>query len=423
MTGHVSSIDCTNCGAGLQVLGGGRVTTQVCGYCGARLDASDAYRVLSIHAGMQRPDSPFRLGQTGEIDGVSFTIIGTLGLVERWKGREWRWVDHILYSPTHGYGWLTVEDGHILWTRKVRDWPTGAFLTAQSVESAESRPTRIWRAEQYTYYATSAWEVDFVEGEFTWRPERGQRGSTVSMMPSGRASRMLAFSDGAEREVEVTRYCPEAADAFGVPAPAAKGVHPLQPYVPKDGKSFYAVWFAAMTAAALCMALWVVATSGNPRTLFEGAPTDLPSALSFEVDTTTRPVRLQFYQSLSQAWAEYDVTLTDPAGVLLADTGRGISYYFGGVGEDAWTEGSRYADLTFAPTTPGTYRIEMALADGEQAAARSTLRLTVQDGMGASLWSWAVAGLFAMAFLWTMSSRKRHSMARWKGSDWTEEDD
>lgn len=423
MTGKAQSINCTNCGAGLDVLGGGRVTTQVCGYCGARLDASDAYRVLSVHAGMQRPDSPFRLGLTGSVDGITFTIIGMMGLVERWQGSEWRWVDHILYSPTHGYCWLTLEDGHTLLTRKVRDWPDGPFITTRVVEAAEKRPNATWHGERYDYYSSSSWEVDFVEGEFTWRPEKGQSGSSVSLMPGGRASRMLTYSNGSEREIETTRFFPDAAAAFGVDAPVRDGVHPLQPYAAKAGKSFYSVWFGIMTAAALVVAIWVSATTGATRTLFDGAPGDLPPEMTFEVTATNRPVKVQLYQTLSQTWAEYDVTLTDPEGTLLADTGRGISYYYGGVGEDAWTEGSRYSDLTFAPTVTGTYLFEIALVEGEPAAGRSSLKLTVQEGVGAALWSWIAAGLFGLALLWTMSSAWRHRNARWKGSDWTEEDD
>ncbi|UWQ17278.1 DUF4178 domain-containing protein [Jannaschia sp. M317] len=424
MTGAVSAINCTNCGAGLEVLGGGRVTTQVCGYCGARLDANDAYRVLSVHAGMVRPETPFALGMTGEVDGVPFTIIGILELLERWEGEEWRWIDHMLYSPTHGYAWLTLEDGHTLLTRKVRDVPGGVFLTATAVERADARPTVGWRGSTYTYYATSNWQVDFVEGEFTWRAARGQRGTTVSLMPKGVASDMLGYSDnGTEREIEVTRYFPEAAQAFGVDGTVKQGVHPLQPYKAADGKGFYVTWFGALTAASVALALAVLATNGEQRPLFNGAPTDLPEVFAFDVASTARPVRVQMQQLLHQAWAEYDITLTDPRGTLLAETGRGISYYYGGSGDDAWSEGSRYSDLTFQPTTPGPYRLELSLAEAGAGGGGADIRVTVQEGRGSPFWAWIATGLFGLAFLWTLSSGWRHRAARWKDSDWSEEDD
>jgi hypothetical protein len=329
----------------------------------------------------------------------------------------------MLFSPTHGYAWLTLEDGHTLLTHKVRDWPDGGFLTAHAVEIAKARPERRWRGRTFQYYATSNWQIDFVEGEFTWRPERGQRGSSVSLMPAGPASEKLVYADGSEREIEATRYFPQAARVFGAEEPVPRGTHPLQPYAPAKGKRFYGMWFGAMTAAAFLLAMVVAAGSGARVTLYEGPPGALPPELVFDVADIARPVRVELFQPLSQAWAEYAVAVTDPAGTPVADTGRAISYYYGGSGEDSWTEGSRSATLTFAPTAPGRYTLEVALDEAEARAAGAPLRLTVQEGRGAPLWSFLAAGLFGLALIWTLSSTLRHRARRWAGSDWTEEDD
>ncbi|MEM7711828.1 MAG: DUF4178 domain-containing protein, partial [Pseudomonadota bacterium] len=419
VTGAVRSIDCTNCGAGLEVLGGGRVTTQVCGYCGASLDANDAYRVLEVFAGMQRPASPFRLGMTGSVNGVAFTIVGTLGKVERYDGQTWTWVDHQLYSPTHGYGWLTVEDGHTLLTRKVRDWPVGPFLTERSVEVAESRPSRRWRGTVYSYYETSSWAVDFVEGEFTWRPSKGLRGRAVAMMAQGPASAMLSYAEnGTERELEVTRYAPEAALAFGAEAPVPQGVHPLQPYAPKTNSGFYRLWFGGMAAVSLAGALILSALTLGEATLWDGPVRDLPEALTFEVTDTGRPALVRLRHDIRNDWSEFALTLTGPDGAPLADTVRGISYYAG----SDWSEGSRATSLGFQPEAPGPHRIALALdAAGSPAVADRPLRVTVQDGRSRPLWLWVATGLFALGLLWAASSQMRHRLARWSGSDWSDE--
>lgn len=39
---ELKSINCTACGARLDVLGGGRVTTHVCASCGSALDTLDS---------------------------------------------------------------------------------------------------------------------------------------------------------------------------------------------------------------------------------------------------------------------------------------------------------------------------------------------------------------------------------------------
>ena len=252
MTGRVRSIDCPNCGAGLDVLGGGRVTTQVCSYCGAALDATDAWRVLAVYDGMARPPSPFRLGMEGVLRGVRWTVTGTIGMVEREAGREWRWTDHMLHSPTHGYAWLTVEDGHVVFTRKVRDWPEGGFLDARAVERAPSRPHRTWRGRAFRYFASSDGAIEFVEGAFNYRPARGDRTVSASLLSLADPPEMLAYVSGArEREVELTRYAPDAAAAFGAPVPEPRGVHPLQTEPAIPDAPFLGRWFLAMAAAAI----------------------------------------------------------------------------------------------------------------------------------------------------------------------------
>ena len=46
--------------------------------------------------------------------------IGTIEFTETYRGRTWTWIDHQLYSATHGYAWLTLEDGHPVFTRRFR---------------------------------------------------------------------------------------------------------------------------------------------------------------------------------------------------------------------------------------------------------------------------------------------------------------
>ncbi|MEC8014532.1 MAG: DUF4178 domain-containing protein, partial [Pseudomonadota bacterium] len=81
------AVNCTACGAGLDVLGGGRVIVHVCPYCGTALDAVEGYRALRKFNETPRPDTMLEIGQSGEIFGVRYTVIGLLQLEERWGGR------------------------------------------------------------------------------------------------------------------------------------------------------------------------------------------------------------------------------------------------------------------------------------------------------------------------------------------------
>ena len=81
-------INCTNCGAGLPSLGGGRVKTLVCSYCGSVLDADKEFEVITQYLNMPHPDTPFQIGQTGRIKRVNFQIIGTIGMSNAMRGRS-----------------------------------------------------------------------------------------------------------------------------------------------------------------------------------------------------------------------------------------------------------------------------------------------------------------------------------------------
>jgi len=424
--GDVRSIDCTNCGAGLPVLGGGRVITQICGYCGAALDATDAFRVLEVYAGMDRPDTPFRLGMEGDLDGVRWTIIGTLGLEERWDGQVEAWVDHMLYSPTHGYAWLTVEDGHTILTRKTRDWPRAAWLTPRTVERAANRPGRSRGGRNYIYYQSGEWSVTFAEGAFNFRPARGDRGTSIALLSHGERPEMLTYLEphGArEREVELSHYVPGAAAAFGAEPPRPRGVHPLQPYR-GGGAGFYRLWFGAMTIAAFAM-IWVaLAMGGRPEVILAGGVDELPQSMSVEVTDTERPLRLRLATDMANSWADFDLSVTGPDGNAIAQTFLPVSFYAGREGGENWTEGSRSATIGLDPQVAGPHTVTLGAPVGDAALSGrvTAVELTMREGLMTVRWPIGAMVIFALLFVWSLTGRLRHRWRAASGSDWSEED-
>lgn len=420
MSGAIATINCTSCGAGLDVLGGGRVLAQACGYCGAVLDAQDNYKVLAKYEGVARPASPLRLGMSGKIDGVGFTVIGTLGLEERWNGRTWAWAEHQVFSPTHGYGWLSVEDGHLLWTRKQRRKPTPTWITTITVEHSDNRPKATLDGETYTYYETSTARITFIEGEFNWVPEMGARSVAVSLLGPGA---MLSFVSGkGENEIELTRCLPhETFAGFGVrDAVAPRGVHPTQPYVagPNEGFQRRVGIIGAFVSLVLMVALFGM--SGPVQRLSPDGGASFATA--FEVADASRPTRISLETRLRNNWHYYEISVSDPDGTVLFETGRQVSYYYGGRGEDAWREGAQSASLTFQPTKVGTYRLDIALAEGNRPQDGIT-RIEVQSGRPAVRWLTLTFVAFLLMTGLAYARRAAHSKRRWSGSDWSDEDD
>lgn len=363
----IKSINCTSCGAGLDVLGGGRVQVHVCGYCGAELDAQQNYKILKEFGDLVRPDSPFKIGMQGNIEGVSFTVIGTLGMEEHYDGRVWRWTDHQVFSPTHGYAYLSVEEGHFTFTRRLRHSTRPDWLSELNVETAETPPTVLSEGAQYTYYDTSTSEITFVEGEFNWQPEMGRRSTTITAM-SGSA--MLGFEQyGGEEEVAKTVYLPfaETCRSFGIEdLSSPTGIHALLPYHPGQHEGFLKWVSTAFFGVAVILAFGLSAESGG-KTLIS---TDqnvaaLPLEIPFEITEVGRLAMINVSADVNNSWAYLGMFITDPEDAPVFEAGRTVERYQGLDSEGYWSEGSGKGVVRFTPKIAGEYTLELSLDEAE----------------------------------------------------------
>ena len=429
-SGEVKSIDCTSCGAGLEILGGGRVTTHVCPYCGAMLDALENYRVLEKFSTLGRPASPFAIGQSGEVGGVRWQIIGTLGMRETAGTGTWYWTEHLLYSPTHGYTWLTVENGHLIWTRRYRKRVSPAWISTAQVEAAETPPRCHSGGESYRYYETSVAEIVFAEGEFTWCPKKGDRTTTVSMLSD--LSMIDYVASASEREIERSTYLARAETlaAFGVEVEEGPtGVHPLQPFVPGPNDRFLARLGTGF--AALCLVLGLYMSGSGHQILAETRllAAELPAEIPLEIDAAGRLVQLRLFGDRRQNWAWIGIELTDPEDQPVFVSGAEISYY-SGYDDGAWSENNETAYFSFRAPTAGTYTLGLdveeagvdEVANAATAEARSDFGFG-NDGRGSGLYLFILAGAFALVAGWFAARRPLHEKLRWRGSDWEDDDD
>ncbi|QXT40493.1 DUF4178 domain-containing protein [Gymnodinialimonas ceratoperidinii] len=419
----LGSVNCTSCGAGLSVLGGGRVETHVCGYCGAVLDAQDNYREIANIGKRNHPDSPVQIGQSLTLEGVEFTVIGTLGMVERYGGREWRWVEHQLFSPTHGYLWLNVEDGHLSYTRKIRDYNMSAWLSPATVERSETPPIRVYKTEQYRYYDTTVAEIDFMEGEFNWVPKLGEKTTSVNLL--GPDAMLTLTKSKTEREVELTRLLPRAETArdlgFDEAALGPVGqAHPLAPYVPMPEERLLRRVLAgvAVVAAVLGMIFWF---SGG-RVILESPYLEtatLPQIVEFEIDNTAQLAQLQFRTTFNNQWATFGTELRDPDGEVILTGERTVSFYSGRSGGESWSEGSRRSTIRFRPTQPGTYRASLVQVAASNPGS-GTVSMRVSQGKPTGFWLIGLAVIAGLGWLAVTARSAAHKKRRFAGSDWND---
>jgi hypothetical protein len=169
VSNKISSIKCSSCGAPLDILGGGRVTTITCSYCHSVIDLENEHAVLSKFTKVKRPLAPFSIGMRGNIKGVEWTIIGwvTYRTVE-FPSEEWN--EFFLYSPTHGYAWLVYEEGdNISLCLRVRDFDLLAWQEKKPRMLFYKKGHFVLDEESYAIY------IDYVEGELNWVAKFGDR--------------------------------------------------------------------------------------------------------------------------------------------------------------------------------------------------------------------------------------------------------
>ena len=420
-TDQTLQLNCTQCGVGLDVFGGGRVKTHVCPYCGAELDAQDDYKVIQQFRDMERPVTPFDLGMTGSIWGVPFTIIGTLVWAEYYRGKRWEWIDHQIFSPTHGYAWLTVDDGHITWTRKTRNVPVPAYISDSVIENADNRPMVRFDGKTFRYYGSGKASPTFIEGEFNFRPQMDDTLRYVELMGG---DRMLTIAEGPhEREYEISELPDQAMllDSFGVAKdrrPRARGLHPLDTLERSPLQLF--TRNLALVGAALAIAVGIgVSTVGEQIAKSSVTHVNNDITLPFQVTNDTGLTEVTIAANVNNSWAWFEAELTDAEDEPVAGFERGVEFYSG----SDWKEGSRRV-RTRLKLPPGDYTLYLSMletqVDWANGRPATNMEAHVRQGVANALWVWGAAALLGLIGFLFLGQRFLRNARRWSGSDWSD---
>lgn len=425
------SINCSNCGAGLDVLGGGRVVVQVCPYCGSELDAQDNYRVLRQFKDQERPQTPFTMGMVGTLFEVEFTVIGLLEHTERWAGRVYTWIDHQLYSPTHGYAWLTLEAGHLTFSRRYRG---PGWISERQVEMSDNPPNAYADGEKFQYFETTTSSITYVEGEFTWHPKVGEKTTTISAMSQ---TAMLGFStNGSERETYRTIYVTQAQAERGFGQSLNLNpyrVHPLQPFVAGPNFQFLLVSSLCFTMVCLAMAFVLNHRPGYLVTHSQKiSADDFPAEITIPLKDDSQLTQISFAGDVINSWAYLDLELLDPKGEPVFQAGRTVEAYSGRDADGAWREGTGHASLRFRPEQTGDYTLTLDVPEQGVWTGRDVghvpkrpfnqLTVTIRSHLSSGRWAMALSGVFGVLFLFQFGRKWLHHKARWSGTDWVDED-
>lgn len=418
----LTSIRCTSCGAPLSLHGGGhKIQTLNCHYCGAVMDARQEYAVLAQFKNQYQPYCPLAIGMQGTLKGVAFTIIGMVG-----QEAEGVWVDLLLFSPTHGYTWLTYEQGHFTFARRTRAC-LGSELWTAAVKSEVHCAEHTFRL--YERYDAS---ITYVAGELTWLAKVGDSSRHAEAVAPPLL--LSAEQTANESELYLCEYlqAAEVYRSFGLTETprAPVGVHPAQPF---DAARSQAISRAsrpfAIMAFIATVFIWLV--FGGHTVYRETIPVGGMQAgqetREFTITQPERLVALELDTSLHNAWLYFEITLLH-AGNEVYSLGKEVSYYEGYDEGESWSEGSRSATALFKVPAAGTYSLMVQAPEGGTddtggIPPAGTVTLEVREGFVGTRYFLILLVLSGIGALWYPLARWGFERRRWHDTDDGEDDD
>lgn len=405
------TVNCTQCGAPLELHGGHRVQSLSCGSCGAVLDSKDEYKVVKQFKDIKRPHLPIKLGMRGKIKGIDFTVIGVLQVGD---SEGYRWLEYQVFSPTHGYHWLVHSQGHFVFSRRVREIPR---------IGAQQKSAFTAKGMSFKVYETYLASVFFVEGELTYVAEFGKTSSvTEGICPPYSFTREVG---DAEEEYLFGEYIEpsEVYKAFGVTKIPRRphSVHACQPYVAKSWALSLARVGRLFAIPAIVIALALLALGGGTRQLNTAfAAQELLKGVyskDFKVTGKDSMMALKLSSNQDNAWAWYDMTVFKDKEPV-ASLGKGISYYHGYEGGESWSEGSQSEKAYFTLSDPGTYRFFVKGSGGTgnngNRMQDQRLHFELYEDVIVSRYFFMLAALFIVAALVELMMRWRFEAVRWE---------
>ena len=421
------ALKCTQCGGSIELRGGHNVRSIVCQYCGSCLDAKDEFKLLHKFVNNKRPYMPIKIGASGKLRGVMFTVIGALQYEEREEGEVYHWLEYLMFSPTHGYVYLCYEDGHWVLVHEVKDLPE------TPVELFSPRKTKFKvRDKSFKVFESSGAQISYVEGELTWLAKQGEK---IMYLDAVCPPYMYSIEQrGSEQEFFWGEYISPAEmnEAFRIENIEPASVFCCQPMLVSP--LFEAFSKGALAASVLALIMYFMISS-NGRTVFQQNFTnqlfaDGETSKEFKVDSpgTLYGITVQT-PNLKNAWSFFDVRVVDRDETnQLFTMPTALSYYEGYEDGEYWSEGETEVVSYFRVPETGEFKLAV---DGEGGTGEEpapnfslgnvgvTIRKGVRLGHYTLIWfvvCLLLAAPYAIRYL-------RFEQARWHSDDDDEDDD
>jgi hypothetical protein len=354
------AIECPACGAPITLHSFGGLEQVACSYCGTVCKPEENGNLDIVQrAERQRRSSVLSLYQRGELDGITWEILGITWREVVADGVAYPWQEFLLFNPYEGYRWLiyNMSDGV---------WSFGGALPGAPEARGGHPPTVAYAGEVYKHFTGGTARTTYVEGEFPWQVLAGDTASTNDYIhpPKLISVEMQETEHGAD--LNFTQMRPmDAAEvwaAFKQPgdAPPTHGIHPaaLNPHLTR----FY--WVAATALLAVWLLAMIVYVGARDREVVFRGTIKNGEFITQQVEfgTDGKPTTLEFElraSGMNNSWAFAEILLVDVETEQATALGLEVSYYSGVDGGESWSEGNNTESQVVGGVDGGKYLLQV----------------------------------------------------------------
>lgn len=381
-------IGCTACGAPIELKCEAMSEMVTCSYCGAVLDLESPDRKVLRKVVLQATKSAtLPLGSKGKLKGVEWEVIGRVQMVVE---SIYYWDEFLLFSPTQGYAWLQLEEGHWTFMRKTKSKPT-----INPRYSAKKNKFKMY-GKTFTVLEVGKAKIDYIEGEF---PYHAEAGDIINYLDSV-APPLMICSEWNDQEIEWLsgEYIePEIIkNAFKLKSvPRKTGVGACQPFVvsPFRKQLTKLLWVFAAIYLLLTIVTGVIGSgeiidsfpiTGSEYIIDANNPNDdVFASKPFELKSS-KICCFQFSAPVNNSWIYLNVSVIDEEKQTVIDFAKNISYYHGSSGGESWSEGSQSANA-YVKLEPGKYKMYVSGEGGQGETGTiprgETVKVEVRQGI------------------------------------------
>ncbi len=419
------SVQCLSCGGPIQLRAFGQIEQVSCPYCGSTLspDQSGAFELLQ-RVERERRQSRLPLGKRGKFDGIEFEVIGVCWRQAWAEGVAYPWQEFMLFNPYHGYRWLifSMTDGSWMFGEALPGAPEKVGITHKSLK---------FQGKKYKHFSSAPAEVTYVEGEFPWQVEVGDRAVAEDYVapPVGLSVEISDSEGGSEINFTQMRHidADEVWSSLGMEGnpPRQSGVGLVQPNPHRANGGWYWKLFALLLAIWAAATFFYVSTRDEKLIVDE---TNIPHAtvLSTELDFLEEgkvgTLEVEFaVPGLSNSWGYADVLLVKQGGSDALNFGAEADEWHG----SDYQEGTNPQSVTVGGLEGGKYTLQVTPQFDPAHTARmpdATYSIRVRQDVPMGLY----VGLpLILIFLFPLLNTLRGAMfegRRWSNSDYAGDD-